>query len=102
MKVSVADCVARGLQTIENLRNVVQAAIDDLEGRKTVVGIANALHQFAYFAAVLVRDTESGGIVARLVDAIARGQPIDRPALEVSRDAQVFLGNHRVHVRLNG
>ena len=41
----------QSLQTIQNLRNVVKAAVDDLERGETVVRVANALHQFAYFAA---------------------------------------------------
>ena len=61
---------------------------------KTVVGIAHALGQLRNIAAVLVRDSETCGVVARLIDTVARRQASDRASLKVIVEPQILLRAH--------
>ena len=72
----------QGPQPVEDLRHVVQAAVDDLQLADAVVGIAHTLRQFIALAAQRVGNRQARRVIGRAIDAIARGQPADRRLLE--------------------
>ena len=92
----------QGLQAVQDLADVVLAAVDDLQGADAVVGVLNTLSQLGFRVAIAVGDGQTGRIVTGRVDAIARGQPLNRATLEVRVHAQVVLSDERGNVGLNG
>ena len=96
-------CRLRGqrLQPVQDGGDVAHTAVHDLELRRGVVAVGNALGQFRHRAAEFVGDREARRIVARLVDPVAGSQLGDGLALECAGDAQVLLGDKGVYVGLD-
>ena len=67
-----------GREPVEQVGDVVERAVLDLQGRQTVVRVADALVEHRHLAAVAVGDGEAGRVVARLVDAQAARQAVKR------------------------
>ena len=92
----------QGLHTVEQVRDVVEAAVDNLELAQTVVGVRHTLLQLGDVAAEAVRDREAGSIVTALVDAVAGGQLLNGFALESGVRPQVHLRVERINVSTDG
>src|SRR6185312_9556009 len=89
------------LQTVQNLRNILGAAIDDLQLTDAIIRIAYALAQFSPLIAERIGDRHPGGIVGRTVDPVPGGQPVDGGLLEVAVDGQILLAVQGSNIGLN-
>src|SRR6185437_12374113 len=58
------------LQTVQNLRNILGAAIDDLQLTDAIIRIAYALAQLSPLVAQRVGDRHAGWVVGRAVDPV--------------------------------
>ena len=81
----------QGLQPVQQVGNVAQAAIDDLQSAGTVGGVDNALLQFGDVGLQLIRDRQTGGIVARAVNTIAGRQLLNGVAFKIAVLIQLLL-----------
>src|SRR6185312_3110812 len=78
-------------KTVQHLRDVVHAAVADLQGADTVVGVLHALREFGFAAAEAVGDSQARGVVRGRVDAVAGGQLLNGLALESLCGGEVLL-----------
>ncbi len=68
---------SQALQLVQNVRNVVQTAVDGLQNTGAIVGVAYALGQLVDRAAEPVCDGEASSIVAGRINTEAGSQPGD-------------------------
>jgi hypothetical protein len=78
-------------RTVEQLRDVVQAAVYGLQRGKAVVSIADALRKNGAVTPEAVGNRETGRVVARADDAETRSYPVDGFLLEVRGYPQILL-----------
>src|SRR6185369_7131526 len=88
-------------EPVHDLRNIVEAAVDNLQLTSAVIGVTHALCQLRHVGAELVGHSQAGSIVAGVIDAVAGGQPLNGLGLKVAVYAQVLLSDERVYVSLN-
>ena len=78
-------------QPVENLRDIVQAAVYDLQLRDAVIGVLHALAQLGDVAAQAVGYGEPGRVVGRGIDSVAGGELLTGVVLKVGIESNIVL-----------
>ncbi|MEI9976897.1 MAG: hypothetical protein WDO73_35515 [Ignavibacteriota bacterium] len=88
------------LHAVQHRGDVAEAAIDDLQRVDAVVAVEHTLLQFRDAGGIPVSDSETGGVVTGVVDAIAGGQRFDGRSLKAIVVVQIHRCEHRCDVGL--
>src|SRR5207249_4788775 len=86
---------------VEHRLDLVQRALSRLDERDAVLGVALRLSETADLTAHLLADRETGRVVSRAVDAIARRQLLHRLGGGVARRLQLTVRVERLDVVLD-